>query len=451
MSEIIYKGSDINKDFKNKILDLVKKAKLKPAIASPDTTFITDFEFTPESGPTEKIIVHKDYEETCKLLWELYQIISITEGKKEELFRIPDVPIPTELRTIKTASITSYPKTTFFITAVDAKRLAAKKNQYKEIGIEFPEELYQLSRDISVPSRHYDQSAIAYEEELEKYYASKNHPIEYNLNAGYKKRSPLPHEYVKYSADGKPTVSKEPRPSYETHDIELQEEALENEGVLTRGGGRGLKNGVKSTITGVRKCGEKLKPYVDGSKKAIVFKRLLLAILLITCLTIGVLPALTTNLGAFIGKAIVPTAIVGGLAAYKMYFRGAGTKLFTRIRNALRNLRNGKGKNQKLPPNALYEVIEKIRKDIINKEEEKCKELEKEMAELDKKIADAQAKGLTDFVAKFTREKAELQAEHNQRIKEIQKWELKISEIQKPFSDVMIPDQEMTEEVTKSR
>lgn len=370
MSDTIFKGKVINSEFLKKIEDIVSQLSVSDEMASPDNTIETEF----ENSEHEKIRVYESDKEKADLLWELNGTLSEVEGKSNELFQIPLVQIPTNIASFTDPTqATVYVKKTIYITKAKAKILASKKEEYEtKLGIKFPEELYQLARSVdktdtipdhdfsAPPLRKYNQTATEYEKELYDYYKENKYQITYDDN---NKRKPLPHEKVRYSTEGEPENFKEgegPRESYGTHLVELEKEKFIAKKIITEKGTPGLGSGRKK-ITGTRTAGEKLSETlstINGILKPNrTLKIALLAALVIYCVSIGVLPALSIAPGLFLGKTALTTVTAGllicGIKAFK------DRKLIAElIKLKIKELRGKKGKKTKVGEDGTDDEIE---------------------------------------------------------------------------------------------
>lgn len=269
MSDIIYSGKDANKGFIDLIDEYAQSFRYPSGFENPATTVETKFKI---KDSEEFIYTTKDNEEAIELLYALREELANLKGKQEELFAIPCVSVPLSIKELTDKN--KRKKGIFYVTPSLAKHIVQNREKCKNLlGIEFPEELYQLTRSLATPRtdtipgynfyapplRKYKQTATEYENELSEYYNSNGYQINYDHNG---ERTALPHEEIQYSDDVNPPKKADDglcRESYSWHQIELREEKGVANNLFTRRGNSGLKNNQRKKIKSTRMAEGKLE------------------------------------------------------------------------------------------------------------------------------------------------------------------------------------------------
>lgn len=349
-----FTGETVNKNFIERLEKIIKvEWKVSKSTASKDTTHPTEYKDT--NG--DAILIPKDKKEEYELLRELIDVLKFDLTNKNEIFRMPMGEMPESMKEFDATAPVNKPYKTepieFYITKKGASQLASKDRQYyKLLGIDFPQELYQLIKpNVNIPfsetkfpapePERYLEGAKAYEERMIKYYKDNGYEPELP-EAG---RPPLPHEWITYS-DEIPKYNPSgaiARPSYKQH---LEELHLTPD-LSTNNAPVGLKNGERKKIKSTR-LGHHLLTAVKFGKKEIQAKNVLKGLAGIglgafgiskfaTMLGTGKLPAIVLGQAAL--KFIIPIVIV--LLGYFLY-KNYGKKFFRAAKKLLERLIKGK-------------------------------------------------------------------------------------------------------------
>lgn len=310
-----FKGETVNSEFIEKLEKIIKEDwKVSKESASKSTTYPTDY----KDSKGDAILIKADKKEEYELLKEFIEMLKFDLTNKSEIYRMPLGEMPESMKEFEINSTLgkSYKKQSieFYITKKGANQLFQKHKDYEKLlGIEFPQELYQLVKpSVNIPTpntkfpapepERYQEGAEAYETRMIEYYRS--HGFEPELKETG--RPPLPHEWVTYS-DEIPKINPTTpiaRPGYAQH---LNELHLTPD-ISTDKAPKGLTEGERKRVKSTRP-GHHLLTSIKFGKKELKINKILKAAAGIGLGAFGV-----SKFASILGTGKLPLIVLGQAA-----------------------------------------------------------------------------------------------------------------------------------------
>lgn len=230
-------GKEVNKTYLDKLNEIlttyVRSEGIKEeTIPSPDQVFLTNVK--DEEGKDLYLLTDTPGQapEKYSVLSELIRLVDFEKTPSADAYEIPGVTIKNPADPTKKDSFTIY------LTKENAKAIANDEKKYRDIlGIEFPDELFQLYHENIIPG-------LGYQAPLPKKYSETEEDYELRMEAEYKAaghekealeqyRKPYPHELVRYNNPA-PQITDIPRESY---NVRLNQKGLSPEAATQNGPG----------------------------------------------------------------------------------------------------------------------------------------------------------------------------------------------------------------------